>query len=318
MWIFTTRPGFENDLLEELGGDARLVAPALISAPRRSGAWPTFARTGFQAVAELPNDPAAIARVLDVRGPWMLQTWVPDSDETNRLSGLAGELNRRVIEALPPELALRRVDKTDAVRYGGTLVQVCLAAPDRVHVGVLDASDAPTFAAGGRARSGKPGDAPSRAARKLAEAFTWIGRGPEAGDLCVDLGAAPGGWTAVLLARRAQVVAVDPAKMAPDLRARRGLTHLAISAFEFLPDEPVDWLFCDMAWRPLEVASLLAKWGRRKLALALVANVKLPMKQRVAHVGKVREIVAAGGWKDVRTRQLYHDREEITLAAWRT
>ena len=24
-----------------------------------------------------------------------------------------------------------------------------------------------------------------------------------------------------------------------------------------------------------------------------------------------------GGWQDVRTRQLYHDRDEITLGAWR-
>jgi 23S rRNA (cytidine2498-2'-O)-methyltransferase len=68
----------------------------------------------------------------------------------------------------------------------------------------------------------------------------------------------------------------------------------------------------------MEVAALLAKWGRKKLAQTLVANLKLPMKQRALFAAKVREVVAAGGWQDVRTRQLYHDREEITLAAWRT
>src|SRR5438045_2161279 len=81
------------------------------------------------------------------------------------------------------------------------------------------------------------------------------------------------------------------------------------SAFDFEPDEPVDWLLCDMAWRPLEVAHLLAKWGRRHWATTLVANVKLPMKQRVVFARKVLEVVRGGSWQDVRARQLYHDRE---------
>jgi 23S rRNA C2498 (ribose-2'-O)-methylase RlmM len=42
------------------------------------------------------------------------------------------------------------------------------------------------------------------------------------------------------------------------------------------------------------------------------------MKQRVEFVQRVVQIVEGGGWRDVRARQLYHDREEITLAAWRT
>ena len=57
---------------------------------------------------------------------------------------------------------------------------------------------------------------------------------------------------------------------------------------------------------------------RRKWATALVANIKLPMKQRVTFVHKVAATVASGGWQDVKGRQLYHDREEITLSAWRT
>ena len=35
---------------------------------------------------------------------------------------------------------------------------------------------------------------------------------------------------------------------------------------------------------------------------------------------RAREITAGareGGWKDLRARQLYHDRDEITLGAWR-
>jgi 23S rRNA (cytidine2498-2'-O)-methyltransferase len=79
---------------------------------------------------------------------------------------------------------------------------------------------------------------------------------------------------------------------------------------------PVDWLFCDMAWRPLEVAALLAKWGRRRWARMLVANVKLPMTRKAEIVARVRDIlVQEGNWKNVHIKQLYHDREEVTITA---
>jgi 23S rRNA (cytidine2498-2'-O)-methyltransferase len=185
-------------------------------------------------------------------------------------------------------------------------------------VGIVPAADAPTLAPGGRVRAPLPRDAPSRAGRKLVEAFDWFGRTPEAGDVCVDLGAAPGGWTVVLLEHRARVIAVDPALLMPSLRGKKTVTHVKLSAFDFNPAEPVDWLCCDMAWRPVEVARMLAKWGRRRLASTLISNIKLPMKQRADTVAEILKIVADGGWKGVKARQLYHDREEVTLSAWRT
>ena len=117
---------------------------------------------------------------------------------------------------------------------------------------------------------------------KLGEALAWLGRGPEAGEVCVDLGASPGGWTYILHRRRAHVVAVDLGSLAPSLRDQKGIEHLRMDAFRFAPELPADWLFCDMAFRPLEVAALLAKWGRKHWARFLVANIKLPMARRAA------------------------------------
>jgi 23S rRNA (cytidine2498-2'-O)-methyltransferase len=73
-----------------------------------------------------------------------------------------------------------------------------------------------------------------------------------------------------------------------------------------------------MAWRPLEVAALLAKWARRQWARQMVANFKLPMKKKAEMLFRVREILESGGWRNLRSRQLYHDREEVTIAAVRT
>src|SRR5262249_24817024 len=201
MWIYTTRPGYAADLAEEIGG--RAEGDALGFAERAPRAWPIFARAGFPLAAPVAPDQAAsaVAPLVDARKPWMLVAWVPDSDATNPLEPAAQAIGDRVLA----ELARRglRPGGPGGARCGGLLGPPCPPAPDRLLVGALRAADSPTLRPGGRARASMPGDAPSRAGRKLAEAFEWIGRGPEPGELCVDLGAAPGGWSAVVLARRA-------------------------------------------------------------------------------------------------------------------
>jgi 23S rRNA (cytidine2498-2'-O)-methyltransferase len=259
-----------------------------------------------------------------------LQGFVPDAEATNPLAGELARLEAQVGARLE---GARLVTPARARDLGRPLFQLVLLAPGQLVVGAGLATAALSLHPGGRRRLREDPRAPSRAAMKLDEALEWLGRGPDAGDLCVDLGAAPGGWTHVLLQRRARVIAVDPARMAPSLqqlltrppKGRRGapptsgpLRHMQLSAFDYQPEEsPVDWLLCDMAWRPLEVAQLLAKWARRGWARFLVANIKLPMKRKVEMLDQVLATLQGGGWKDLRARQLYHDRDEITLGAWR-
>ena len=163
----------------------------------------------------------------------------------------------------------------------------------------------------------RTGDAPSRAAMKLDEALAELGHEPGPGETCADLGAAPGGWTQRLVERGARVLAVDPGRLRPELERHPKVRHVAGSAFAFEPDEPVDWLFCDMAWRPLEVAQLLAKWARRGWATHLVANIKLPMRDKNPILFRVRRILEDAGWRQLSVRQLYHDRDEVTVTARR-
>jgi integrase len=55
-----------------------------------------------------------------------------------------------------------------------------------------------------RVKNGTP--KPSRAYLKLWELFTLIGEHPRPGELCLDLGSSPGGWTWVLQRLGARVV----------------------------------------------------------------------------------------------------------------
>jgi len=333
-FLYTCRAGFEGDLLDDLARHApreraAVLAPALVVSEREPKLSAgridlVFARQGMRVTeliegAELAERAAAaVARAVPPGRAFALHVWVPDTDAANRLASAAQALFAAVAAELTrtaPELASQRVSAEVARREGGVLVQICLPDRARAIVGAVSATEALSLAPGGRERMRVPADAPARSAMKLAEALSWLGVGPEAGEVVADLGAAPGGWTRVLLERRARVVAVDPAELAPEIAKLRGVTHVKASAFDYAPDEPVDWLVCDMAWRPLEVAALVAKWGRKRWARAVVLNVKLPMKRKVEMVERIRGLLADSGFTGLRTRQLYHDREEITLMA---
>jgi 23S rRNA (cytidine2498-2'-O)-methyltransferase len=224
-----------------------------------------------------------------------------------------GRAGFRVIAALPPAGSVEAwaadgVATVDPppLATGPERLVVCALAEDLMVFG--DRPTAPPR------RMRRDADTVSRAALKLDEALEWVGDAPGPKETCVDLGAAPGGWSQRLLARGARVIAVDPARLK---LSHKKLLHVQESAFRFEPDEPVDWLLCDMAWRPLEVAQLLAKWGRKGWAIRLVANVKLPMKDKWPTLDRVRATLEGGGWRNVKMRQLYHDRDEVTVAASR-
>src|SRR4051812_10143589 len=325
-WLFTTRPGADVDLVEELFyADAktqpRPVAPSLVAARSKKGEL-AFARQGFpvHAVVETAQLGDAVSAALQASGapqPWALDVWVPDSDEGNLLASRAASL-APTLRTTTAWTDKRVADARAALAENGLYAQACLLPPgDRVVVGVGPVRDAPSLAPGGRLRVHVPDAAPSRAAMKLLEAFAWLDRAPDAGDVCVDLGAAPGGWSWVLLERHAGIIAVDPAFLARSLQGKKGVQHERRDAFKYEPPGQVDWLFSDMAWRPLESAALLAKWARRGWARLLIANIKLPMRKKAEMLVRVREILTDGGWSNLRVRQLYHDREEVTVAAVR-
>lgn len=282
-------------------------------------------RRGEEVAASPGAVTSALARTLQSAMPkkgrtaawtWNLQIVAPDSKaphdprrETVRV------LREAVFEALehrlPDDTLHRHVVAAEATR----LAQVWALEPDRAAVGVTPAGNALTRVPGGTLRLRRAPDAVSRSGLKLEEAVTWIGVGPDKGDRVADLGAAPGGWSQVALHRGARVIAVDPAAMRVSHPTRR-FTHIADSAFRFVPAETLDWVLCDMAHRPLEVAKLLAKWAQRGWARQMIANIKLPMKRKAHILREVRAMLETSGWTGLRARQLFYDRDEVTLFAW--
>jgi 23S rRNA (cytidine2498-2'-O)-methyltransferase len=117
---------------------------------------------------------------------------------------------------------------------------------------------------------------PSRAYLKLWEALTRLGRVPKPGETCLDLGAAPGGWSWALARLGARVVAVDKAPLAPAVAALPNLSVRQESAFGLDPrrEVPVDWLFSDVVCYPERLLALVRRWLDAGRARRVVCTVK--------------------------------------------
>ncbi len=102
---------------------------------------------------------------------------------------------------------------------------------------------------------------PSRAFKKLEECLQRTSLSMQKGEVCVDLGAAPGSWTYVAAKRGAHVIAVDRAPLRDDLMRQRSVKFVKADAFKFKPEKlPVDWLLCDVVAFPERTLELLNQW----------------------------------------------------------
>lgn len=117
---------------------------------------------------------------------------------------------------------------------------------------------------------------PNRAYLKLWEVFSRIGRCPGPGDLCLDLGSSPGGWTFVLAELGARVFSVDKAPLAPWVARHDHVEYCKGSAFGFEPRLAgnITWLFSDVACFPEKLYDMVAKWIDADVRANMICTIK--------------------------------------------
>jgi 23S rRNA (cytidine2498-2'-O)-methyltransferase len=336
------RPGFEPELAAELGDRAAQAGFAGYARTERgsgfvqflgeeavamSRALPfnqlIFARQKLRLLADLPAlDPKdRIAPVLDalagqgVHGELLVEH--PDSDAAKPLAGLA----RAFANALRPALRQRGfLSAQDDARK--PRLHVCLLAGDHLLLAQSDPQDSSPWPLG-VPRLRMLHDAPSRSALKLEEALLTLLDAKERETLlrdgmwAADLGAAPGGWSWILARRQIRVYAIDNGPLAETAMATGLIEHLRADGFSWQPPRPLDWMVCDMVEQPSKVAARMAEWFANGWCKRAIFNLKLPMKKRWQETQLCLELFEreAGRRLDIRARQLYHDREEITVYA---
>jgi 23S rRNA (cytidine2498-2'-O)-methyltransferase len=148
---------------------------------------------------------------------------------------------------------------------------------------------------------------PSRAYLKLWEACTRLGIWPQPGETCIDLGAAPGGWTWALAKLGAHVRAVDKAPLAPEVAAMPGVESVVDSAFALQP-EPCDWLFSDIIAYPARLLALVQTWIASGLVRRIVCTVKFQGATDHDTADAFRAIPGA------RLFHMFHNKHELTFS----
>lgn len=119
-------------------------------------------------------------------------------------------------------------------------------------------------------------DPPSRAYLKLWEAFTRFPSQPKSDDICLELGASPGGWTWVLANLGAQVIAVDRSPLAPELMKHPRVRFERGSAFAMQPRDvgSVDWIFSDIICYPKRLLTFVKRWLESGLCSNFLCTLK--------------------------------------------
>jgi len=245
--------------------------------------------------------------------------WVehPDSDAGKPLAGLA----RAFANAFRPALRKRGL-LTDTESDRLPRLHVCFLDGDHAILASADPKDSAPWPLG-VPRLRALSDAPSRSASKLDEALLVLLSAEEREELikpgmsAVDLGAAPGGWSWVLARNHLRVTAIDNGPLAESAIATGLIEHIRADGFRWQPPKPVDWLVCDMVESPRKVAARIAEWFANCWCKQAIFNLKLPMKKRWEETNLCLDLLVeqAGRELDLRARQLYHDREEITVFA---
>jgi 23S rRNA (cytidine2498-2'-O)-methyltransferase len=149
---------------------------------------------------------------------------------------------------------------------------------------------------------------PSRAYLKLWEALTLIGVRPQPGEVCVDLGSAPGGWSWALAQMGARIVSVDKAALMPAVAALARIEYWRESAFALDPKAvgPLDWLFSDVVCYPPRLLALVERWLAAGTCRNFVCTVKFQGPTDHATAARFAAIPGSA------LRHLHHNKHELT------
>ncbi|WP_343223781.1 SAM-dependent methyltransferase [Paenibacillus oenotherae] len=154
----------------------------------------------------------------------------------------------------------------------------------------------------------------SRAKFKLLEAERAFKLDFASFGEALDIGAAPGGWTQLLLERGLYVTSVDPAELHPSLKQYPRLTYWKKNASDVkFKAEAFDLLVCDMSWSPMQMSKLVLEGiGALANGATAIITVKLMHKKPLQ---TIRDVIAKleSAFVLVKAKQLFHNRDEITL-----
>ncbi|HLQ28944.1 MAG TPA: SAM-dependent methyltransferase [Ktedonobacteraceae bacterium] len=228
----------------------------------------------------------------------------------------SGHLNQMLAGAIAEETGA-----VEAIKKPQIVVSL-LCTTEKGYLGISLAKENLSDWPGGARHYAQTPEQISRAEFKLLEALEVFGVSLPPKGRVLDLGAAPGGWTRLLLEAGLHVVAVDPANLDPRLPKQPRLEHYHGYAETYLEDavktrKSFDLIVNDMRMDARDAARLLVQASRCLQRDGFVISVfKLPHATReIDPLATLRATLALlnKSYGVVQVRQLFHNRQEITV-----
>lgn len=241
---------------------------------------------------------------------------VQNEDHPIKRAYSSGQANQQLAMAIAEETGA-----IESIKKPQTVVSI-LCTAEQAYIGISRVQENMSDWPGGARQFAQTPELISRAEFKLLEALEVFGLElPEEG-WALDLGAAPGGWTRLLLEAGLHVIAVDPAELDPRLIQQSQLDHYRGYAERYLEEAVArgwhfDVIANDMRMDARDAARLL---GRAAVCLRRegfgISVLKLPHATReIDPLMTLREALAIlrKHYDYVQARQLFHNRQEVTV-----
>jgi 23S rRNA (cytidine2498-2'-O)-methyltransferase len=187
--------------------------------------------------------------------------------------------------------------------------------PGQAYLGLSPATYNLSNWAGGMHRFARGKGQISRAEFKLLEALAVFQISLPPRGIALDLGAAPGGWTRVLLQHEQYVTAVDPARLHATLISEANVRHKWMTAEAYLADDPdhFDIIVNDMRQDARDSARLMVGYRAYLYPQGIaIMTLKLPEYGRERVLDHAFNILRQA-YQIAGARQLFHNRSEITV-----
>jgi 23S rRNA (cytidine2498-2'-O)-methyltransferase len=211
-------------------------------------------------------------------------------------------------------------DERGVVARPNDLVLDCvIVAPGEWCLGYHRAKSALSCLPGGLRAATLPPEAVSRAYLKMEDALLWSGFPLKPGELCAEIGCAPGGSSQALLDRGLHVIGIDPADVEPCVLAHPHFTYIKKRGADVRRREfrKVRWLAADINVAPnytLDTVEAIVTHPEVNVR-GLLLTLKLLDWELAAEIPDYLDRVRSWGYGDARAQQLQHHRQEFCIAA---
>ncbi len=271
--------GFSGPLLASIAkppaasfGDLHLYAGDQVRSPWAQNTWYNVRSTQITSITDAVQKLTAVQR-----------NWWPYVPSLHRRMGLINEKMPHV--SAKAIIFPERPTITPLGSYS-------LIAPDTM----LHSSSCSSFFPNGVVRLVEDHvNPPSRAYMKLWEVFSLIDARPIPGQICIDLGASPGGWTWALSKLGAHIHAVDRTPLRVDLMNHPNIKYIEGSAFAMQPQvaPEVDWFFSDVICYPMRLFELVRRWLDAGRNCNFVCTLKFQGREQYQAIEKFQSIAGS-------------------------